>query len=112
MIVASPAADEPTMENLMSHATSCGKPMEPAMMLTAKQKSRWSGRKPPNQKPPNRKLPNPKPPNQKPSNQKPSNQKPPNACHGEFDKKAGVEWARWDKASHHIKLANNRGHKK
>ena len=44
MIVASPAAAEPTTENLMSHATSYGKPVERATMLTAKQKSRWSGR--------------------------------------------------------------------
>ena len=30
-------------------------------------------------------------------------------CHGEFDKKAGVEWVRRYKASHHIKLARTTG---
>ena len=110
MIVMSPAAIEPTTEkpdvahNQLQQTRGTSHDAD-----TAKLKSRWSGRKPPNRKPPNRKLPNPKPPNQKPSNQKPSNQKPPKACHGWFDKKVGIEWARRYKASHHIKLARTTG---
>ena len=78
----------PPWKNLMSHNTNCGKTLEPATMSTklsagtAKLKSCWSGRKPPNGK-----LPNWKPPNRKLANQKPSNQKPPKVCHGWLDKK-------------------------
>ena len=88
LIVVSPAAIEPIMEkpdvtrNQLRQTRGTSHDAD-----TAKLKSRWSGRKPPNRKPPNQKLPNQKPPNQKPSNQKPSNQKLPKACHGWFEKK-------------------------